>query len=1048
MADSDPTVPGVPTPRAKSDSGHGSAGSGRFEEIREIARGGMGRVVEAFDRELGRTVALKQSLADNPEIRARFDREIAITARLEHPSIVPLYDAGVSPTGEPFYVMRRVSGAPLDTLIRRANSLDERLLLLPNMLAVADAIAHAHHRDVIHRDLKPSNVIVGELGETMVIDWGLAKLVGEADATVGSRSGGTLETNLGMVIGTPGFMAPEQVRGEPTDARSDVYALGATMFHVLAARPPYVGNEDRLHEQTLAGAVPPLPDGVPADLVTIVHTAMALDPAKRYLDAGGFGEDLRRFLGGQLVASHRYRVHQRMLRWIKKHRTLVIGLAIATSLAVAVAIVSLQRVFTARAQTEQALHAERDRTDDLVVAEATAYLESDPTRALAMLANLRRDSPRWATLGPFVAEARARGVVSSIPESSRVRTIEFARDGSARFLTGGDALRLHDVAHHSSKTLVDAGGGIVAGVWVGAQVLAIGNRTKATLIDPATGARTPLAWPVALHHMASSATTIAFTDSQNRVVVRELDGTLHALDGIDAATSVELNAGGTWLVASNSKTKSAQLIHHTAGAWGPVARLETPWSLFAFDGDAHLAYVASDAAIVEIDLATQAESRRWEPKDTPLLMQYAGGELYATTRGASGVLLLRYRANAPPTPIGNLSSPQGVAELGGQLAILAAPREIVLTAMRTELHAPLDVLSIGADPRGRWLVGATATRLLIWDLTHVVPEALELEADSIGVIDGTTLLVARTSNSNIDVEAVTLDPAHFAIAARKHVATARMLQEVVMPSPGVIAIVDRTAHTMRYVQPDLPSATSIVRVGGEIVSGDAAGRIALGDRELARLGAPIDALTANAGYLAAVAGRTLWLRDPQGATRTVVVERRIDHVAILSDGTIVAASDRELSRFASTKLEHLATLAVQVRALAPLAGRRLAIETADGALHLLEAGATTPHTVFGSTNEVNSAGFVYSADRTVAAVTSNDGVAIIDLRTGEHVQIARGATFKSIALSPDGRALFALGSRLYRFSLALDAPTPATLQGLTNATPPNAPRGALGWRDP
>src|SRR5262249_5939020 len=129
----------------------------RFDLVREIARGGMGRVFEAIDVRLQRTVAIKQSLASQPDARRRFEREIAITARLEHPSIVPLYDAGTSADGDPYYVMRRVSGAPLDQVIRGARTLDERLLVLPNLLAVADAVAHAHGRGVIHRDLKPSN---------------------------------------------------------------------------------------------------------------------------------------------------------------------------------------------------------------------------------------------------------------------------------------------------------------------------------------------------------------------------------------------------------------------------------------------------------------------------------------------------------------------------------------------------------------------------------------------------------------------------------------------------------------------------------------------------------------------------------------------------------------------------------------------------------------------------------------------------------------------------------------------------------------------------
>src|SRR5689334_12713689 len=159
-----------------------SAPAERYRIGNELGRGGMGRVVEAFDVQLGRTVALKEVLPTTSGGTARrFAREIQITARLEHASIVPLYDAGISSEGKPFYVMRRVTGRPLDQMIARCRGLDERLTLLPAVLAAIDAVAHAHKRGVIHRDLKPANILLGELGETVVIDWGLAKVVGEDD---------------------------------------------------------------------------------------------------------------------------------------------------------------------------------------------------------------------------------------------------------------------------------------------------------------------------------------------------------------------------------------------------------------------------------------------------------------------------------------------------------------------------------------------------------------------------------------------------------------------------------------------------------------------------------------------------------------------------------------------------------------------------------------------------------------------------------------------------------------------------------------------------
>ena len=142
---------------------------------REIARGGMGRIMFARDRRLGRSVAIKELLLESGELRARFEREARITAKLQHPAIVNLLEAGTWPNGEPFYVMKLVTGESLEKVIAERPTLDTRLALLPNVIAAVDALAYAHNMRVIHRDLKPANVLVGEFGETVVIDWGMAK---------------------------------------------------------------------------------------------------------------------------------------------------------------------------------------------------------------------------------------------------------------------------------------------------------------------------------------------------------------------------------------------------------------------------------------------------------------------------------------------------------------------------------------------------------------------------------------------------------------------------------------------------------------------------------------------------------------------------------------------------------------------------------------------------------------------------------------------------------------------------------------------------------
>src|SRR5262249_35873643 len=203
--------------------------------IGEHARGGLARVSRVHARDLGRDIAIKELITRGHVGEVRFVREALITARLEHPGIVPVYEAGRWPDGTPFYAMKLVSGRPLRDLIAERATVDQRIGLLHHVISVADAMAYAHARNIIHRDLKPANVIVGDFGETVVIDWGLAKDLSMADeqaegsATSRSASAGDV-TTAGSVIGTRAYMAPEQERGERVDQRADVFAIGAMLW--------------------------------------------------------------------------------------------------------------------------------------------------------------------------------------------------------------------------------------------------------------------------------------------------------------------------------------------------------------------------------------------------------------------------------------------------------------------------------------------------------------------------------------------------------------------------------------------------------------------------------------------------------------------------------------------------------------------------------------------------------------------------------------------------------------------------------------------------
>ncbi len=264
---------------------------GRYALVTEIARGGGGRIAVAVDRKLGRRVALKRPLDRDGE--ERLEREALVLARLEHPAIVPIHDAGRDGEGNPYYTMKLLGGATLADRIAACASFDERLALLPAVSTVADAVAYAHSQRVIHRDLKPGNVLVGEFGEVALIDWGLGKILGDHVAVesidpIEKKLRASISAELtghGAVVGTPAYMAPEQAIGEEVDERADVYALGAMLYHVLSGDVPYgrSGSQETL-VQLVEGPPASIEEReprVPRDLAAIVAKAMARAPRDR-----------------------------------------------------------------------------------------------------------------------------------------------------------------------------------------------------------------------------------------------------------------------------------------------------------------------------------------------------------------------------------------------------------------------------------------------------------------------------------------------------------------------------------------------------------------------------------------------------------------------------------------------------------------------------------------------------------------------------------------------------------------------------------------------
>jgi WD40 repeat protein len=389
-------------------------------------------VLGAHDNRLQRTVAIKVLLRHGPETEARFLREARITARLQHPGIVPVYEVGVHADGEPYYAMKLIAGRPLRDLIAEADTFAARLGLLPCVLAVADAIAYAHSQGIVHRDLKPANIIVGDFAETIVIDWGLAKELRAArpalDASAMTPSPAAddpARTMEGSIVGTPAYMAPEQARGESVDERADVYALGAVLYHVLTGRMPFAENCKTVllalvRTRSPAGIEHLVPEISP-ELATIVDKAMQWDRGARYATASEFAADLRAFLTGQLVAAHAYSPRQLFLRVLRRHRSLIAISAAALAVIAIIGVASLARILHERDVATSARHAAEaahlrasSRTAELILAQAERALDTDPTAAIAWLKQYPVDGPNTPYAGAIAADSQSRGVARHV----------------------------------------------------------------------------------------------------------------------------------------------------------------------------------------------------------------------------------------------------------------------------------------------------------------------------------------------------------------------------------------------------------------------------------------------------------------------------------------------------------------------------------------------------------------------------------------------------------------------------------------------------------
>ena len=468
----------------------------RYRVLRPLATGGLGEVFVALDTELNREVAIKliqEQFAGSEQSRARFVLEAEVTGGLEHPGIVPVHGLGRFPDGRPYYTMRLVRGETLDQAIRtfwetervrrRPARSVARLQLLRRFLDVCNVVSYAHSRGVIHRDIKPANILLGPYGETLLVDWGLAKFVDRSEMGRGAAgedpkpppASASSQSVAGTVIGTPHYMSPEQAAGRIGEVgpASDVYGLGATLYCLLTGRPP-------LDDLDVAGALSRAQRGqiiaphvvnrhVPRALEAICLEAMALKPADRYASAHHLANDLERWMADEAISVYREPISTRLTRWGRRHRTAAV--AIGVLLVTAVLGLTAGTMLLSRANTRAERQRRRAEESAQVLSQQLyinrinlaqrSWEDADVLRTRELLRECRPRSPGDPDFRGFewhyLDRLSGAGYRSLEGHEGPVWSVAFSPDGS-RLASGGED---HDVI------LSDAHTGVVLAVLKG-----------------------------------------------------------------------------------------------------------------------------------------------------------------------------------------------------------------------------------------------------------------------------------------------------------------------------------------------------------------------------------------------------------------------------------------------------------------------------------------------------------------------------------------------------------------------------------------------------